>query len=96
MNFTERFLTMCQNAQDQGMTTLSHLRCLAILTQHPEGLMMSRIAESLGLTTSAITGMIDMLERTRLVVRKTNGYDRRAIWIQITHEGEVMINDILS
>ena len=95
MNFTDQFLAICQNAHDQGMTTLSHLRCLAILTQHPEGIPMGRLGEMLGVTSAAMTGMIDMLQRTRLVVRKTNGYDRRSIWVVITHEGEVMISDIL-
>jgi len=96
MNFTERFLTLCQNAQDNGMTTLSHLRALAFLTQHPEGLPMGKLADLLGFTSSAITSMIDTLERARLVVRKHSDRDRRSIGIRITHEGEVLIHDILS
>jgi DNA-binding MarR family transcriptional regulator len=96
MNFTDQFLGICQNAQDQGMHTLSHLRLLAVLTRHPEGVKMGKLAELVGLSSASMTQIVDTLEELDLAERVFNRQDRRSIWIQLTHAGEVMINDILS
>lgn len=96
MNFTEQFLGICQNAHDHGMHTLSHLRLMAVLTRHPDGLKMGELAEMVGLSSASMTQIVDTLEDMDLAERVFYRRDRRSIWIVLTHEGKVMINDILS
>lgn len=96
MNFTDQFLAICQTAETRGITALTHLRALAVLTRHPEGLTMGKLGAAVGLTAASMTGLIDTLERMWLVKRSPNGHDRRSIWVRITHEGQELITDILS
>lgn len=96
MNFTDQFLAICQTAENHGLNTLTHLRALAVLTRYPEGITMGRLGELVGLSSASMTGLIDTLSRLRLVERVHQDHDRRSIWVRLTHQGEVMIHDILS
>lgn len=96
MNFTDQFLAICQTAETRGITALTHLRALAVLTRHPAGLTMGKLGAAVGLTSASMTGLIDTLERMRLVARVLHDYDRRSIWVALTPEGEELITDILS
>ena len=52
------------------------MRCLALAAAEP-GITASRLAELSGLTTGAITGVLDRLERASLVRREADPGDRR-------------------
>ena len=58
------------------------LRCLGIATTEP-GLTPSRLAELAGLTTGAITGVLDRLERAGFVRREADPADRRRLRVQV-------------
>src|SRR4051794_6569019 len=59
------------------------LRCLVIAGDAP--VTAGRLAELTGLTSGAITGVIDRLERGRFVRRSEDPRDRRRVVIEATH-----------
>jgi DNA-binding MarR family transcriptional regulator len=58
------------------------LRCLGLATSEP-GLTPTRLAELAGLTTGAITGVLDRLERAGFVRREADPADRRRLRVQL-------------
>jgi hypothetical protein len=58
------------------------LRCLGLATSEP-GLTPTRLAELAGLTTGAITGVLDRLERAGFVRREPDPSDRRRLRVQL-------------
>lgn len=57
------------------------LRCLELLGLESEA-TPSRLAELLGLTTGAVTGILDRLERTGFVRREADPADRRRVFVR--------------
>jgi len=58
------------------------LRCLGLATSEP-GLTPTRLAELAGLTTGAITGVLDRLERAGFVRREADPDDRRRLRVKL-------------
>ena len=58
------------------------LRCLGLAVSEP-GLTPTRLAELAGLTTGAITGVVDRLERAGFVRREADPEDRRRLRVQL-------------
>ena len=56
------------------------LRCLELVIAHP-GITAGRLAESADLTTGAVTGVVDRLERAGFVRRQPDPADRRSVTI---------------
>jgi DNA-binding MarR family transcriptional regulator len=56
------------------------LRCLELVIADP-GLTPSRLAELAGVTTGAVTGVVDRLERAGYVTRRPDPADRRSVTI---------------
>ena len=56
------------------------LRCLELVIADP-GLTPSRLADLAGLTTGAVTGVVDRLERAGFVLRQPDPADRRSVTI---------------
>ncbi|HTZ38972.1 MAG TPA: MarR family transcriptional regulator [Syntrophales bacterium] len=52
-----------------------------------DGRMMSELGQFIGVDNSAMTGLIDRLEKRGFVRRETKQEDRRALLIRITPEG---------
>lgn len=57
------------------------------LLQERDGRMMSELGQILGVDNSAMTGLIDRLEKAGFVRREAKREDRRALLIRITPEG---------
>jgi len=57
------------------------------LLMEQDGRMMSELGQSIGVDNSAMTGLIDRLEKGGFVRRETKQEDRRALLIRITPEG---------
>jgi DNA-binding MarR family transcriptional regulator len=55
---------------------------------------MSDIAEDSGVTTAAMTGMIDRLTELGYVMRKSDAHDRRVARIVLTKKGETLYEEI--
>jgi DNA-binding MarR family transcriptional regulator len=63
-------------------------KCLGVLTQMQPA-TAGRLAQSTGLTTGAITGILDRLERAGFVRREPNPNDRRSVLIRSLREKEI-------
>jgi DNA-binding MarR family transcriptional regulator len=68
-------------------TTLPRFDLMAQLDRAPQGLRMSELSERLMVTGGNVTGLTDSLEKEGLVVRETDGTDRRALRVKLTREG---------
>ena len=63
--------------------------------QRRRSCIMRELACSLSITTSAVTGLVDRMERAGLVRRARHPTDRRAIRIEATAKGLATIRDVL-
>ncbi len=66
-------------AAQLGVNT-TDLRCLELAIAEP-GVTPSRLAELAGLTTGAVTGVLDRLERAGFVERRPDAADRRSVGV---------------
>ena len=60
---------------------------LLFVLQERDGRIMSELGQIIGVDNSAITGLVDRLEKAELVTRKLNPEDRRSLLIYITPGG---------
>ena len=67
--------------------TSAQLNCLLALYENGP-LPPSQIAKHMMVKSSTVTGVIDRLEKKRLVTRQRNSPDRRIINIQLTSDGK--------
>jgi DNA-binding MarR family transcriptional regulator len=58
------------------------LRCIDLLSQH-QRMTAGALARAAGLTTGAVTFVLDRLERLGLVSRRRDEADRRQVWIEM-------------
>jgi DNA-binding MarR family transcriptional regulator len=49
---------------------------------------VSEVANHLGVTLSAATGLVDRLVKAKLVTRDRDLKDRRVVWVKVTPDGE--------
>lgn len=52
---------------------------------------VSEVANQLGVTLSAATGLVDRLVKARLATRDRDHADRRVVWVKVTPEGEAAV-----
>jgi len=58
------------------------MRCLELVASHGP-LTAGRLAEESGLTTGAVTFILDRLEESGMVTRRRDTEDRRRVWVEI-------------
>lgn len=78
---------------DYGLTLAQSFILLALYEQ--DGLGVKGLAERLFLDSSAITGLIDRMEKEGLLERRTDPEDRRAFQINLTLKGRNLAEQIL-
>jgi len=71
----------------EGMKITPPQATLLFLLQERDGRIMSELGQAIGVDNSAITGLVDRLEKAGLVSRKLNPDDRRSLLIYITPGG---------
>ena len=59
------------------------MRCLELVARHGP-LTAGRLAEESGLTTGAVTFILDRLEEAGMVARRRDTEDRRRVWVELT------------
>ena len=75
---------------------LAWFEVLLQLRRAPDGrLRMNQVAEAIVHSTGGTTRLIDRLERGGLVARELCPSDRRAIYVAITPQGNVMLDEAL-
>lgn len=72
-------------ADKLGLNPSDH-KCADLLRDQPGPITAGRLAELTGLTTGAITGVLDRLERAGFVARDQDPSDRRRVVIRCTPE----------
>ncbi len=78
---------------EHGITIGQSFILLSLLER--DGQNVKELAEHLGIDSSAITGLVDRLEKEDLVVRRADERDRRALRIHLTDKGTKLITSLL-
>ncbi len=73
--------------------TRNELRCLDLIDQHTR-ITSGELARLSGLTTGAITGLVDRLEKRGLVVRIREDADRRRVLLETTSALRELVHPI--
>lgn len=68
-------------------------RCLDIIDRHGR-VTAGQLAEEAGLTTGAVTAVLDRLERAGLVRRESDETDRRKVWVTLTADADAVTDDL--
>lgn len=67
---------------------LSHARWFVLkVTEHRKRLGIRDVAETLGVTSSAATQLVDGLVQSGFIVRRVNPKDRRSVLLELTKKG---------
>lgn len=72
-------------AEQMGLSGTDH-KCLDLAMRTEEPITAGRLAELSGLSTGAVTGVIDRLERRGFVRRVRDPYDRRKVLIEVSQQ----------
>lgn len=72
-----------QIAEHVGLSATDH-KCLDLAVQAEQPLTAGQIAELSGLSTGAVTGVIDRLERAGFVRRVRDPHDRRKVLVEVS------------
>jgi MarR family transcriptional regulator, negative regulator of the multidrug operon emrRAB len=102
----EGFLILLRVASDALAAVESYLNrfgmsqgrftVLAVLNREPETAMCpSDLADRCGVTRATMTGLLDGLERDKLVKREHHGDDRRMTHVRLTPEGIKFLDSLL-
>ena len=68
-------------------TTLPRFDLMAQLDRVPDGLKMSELSRRMMVTGGNVTGIVDLLEAQKLVLREPDRADRRALRVKLTAAG---------
>jgi DNA-binding MarR family transcriptional regulator len=71
----------------QFKTTLPRFDLMAQLERAPQGLQMGELSRRMLVTGGNVTGIVDQLEGSGLIVRTEDPDDRRAYLVKLTKEG---------
>lgn len=83
------------NALTKGTITVPQMILLEIAFEK-NMCTMSDLAKSIGVTTSAVTGLTDRLIRAKLITRTRGIKDRRIVIISLSEKGKNLIKKILN
>jgi DNA-binding MarR family transcriptional regulator len=83
-NSTGTVLLHAAIAERLGLNPSDH-KCADLMMSESKPCTPGRLAELTGLSTGAITGVIDRLERAGFLVREHDAQDRRRVLLRLTH-----------
>lgn len=87
------FLLHLSKELGRGKVSFPQYFLLGFLSQR-DHLTMSEVAEKMGHTTAAATGLVDRLENLGLAQRSHSSEDRRKIRVQITPHGAALVTRV--
>ena len=88
-----RFVLNLSKELSRGNVSFSQYCLLSFLREQKE-LTMSEVAQRMGHTTAASTGLVDRLEKLGHVRRAHGKEDRRKIHVQITASGSALVGEV--
>lgn len=77
----------CDVRASGAYMTAAQAQLAAHLARSPEGLPSSTLAERLGVTKQAVTGLVDRMQYGGLVLRTEHPLDRRCTLVRLTERG---------
>lgn len=89
----EQFLDKLSETLRPLGLTVTTANTLAVLADSQEGLSPHEISERLLITRGAITQIIDLLEKDRLVERHAHPTDRRMLLVSLTDRGRERLRE---
>ncbi|MCM3630863.1 MarR family transcriptional regulator [Paenibacillus glycanilyticus] len=100
IGFIGQFRTFLKNVNNEWskktMSGMNYTQFKLLFTLHTSGsLKVSDIADVLGLTSGAITGIADKLVAEGWISRERANDDRRVVYIELTPKGKAMVDDVL-
>jgi DNA-binding MarR family transcriptional regulator len=87
------FLSNLSKELSKGHVSFPQFLLLGYLRQQG-AMIMSEIAERMGHTTAAATGLVDRLESLQYVQRAHDRRDRRKVFVSITRKGNALVDRI--
>ena len=91
-----QLLSTFQNRLERYGLSDGKMVILVLLRHAPNNtLSASELAERCEVTRGTITGLLDGLERSGLILRKNHPEDRRMLTIQLTEQGLAFIDEIM-
>jgi DNA-binding MarR family transcriptional regulator len=72
-------------AQQVGLNA-TDTKCVDLMLPHPEGVTPGWLADRSGLTTGAVTHIVDRLERRGIAERQRDVHDRRKVLVRVRPE----------
>ena len=85
-----RFLSRHKVAQGRFTVLMLLHRC-----NDPESITLAELALQAGVTRATMTGLVDTLEKDRLVIRQADAHDRRTINVHLTPLGHSFLEGML-
>lgn len=82
-----------QVAEHVGLSSTDH-KCLDLAVQAERSLTAGQIADMSGLSTGAVTGVIDRLERAGFVRRVRDPHDRRKVLVEVSRGSLARYGDV--
>lgn len=67
---------------------------LFVLRNAPEGMRPSELSQAVGVTQATISGLINNLEKSELILRETHQSDGRSFVIKLSQKGQDLIQEI--
>ena len=67
---------------------------LLLLSSKSDGMMPSELAEQCGVTQATISGLLNGLEKTELILRETHTHDGRAYVIRLSEKGRELLTQL--
>lgn len=88
-----RYLKSHLGAQGLGEVSVGFIGVLLALAQR-DGMRLTELSQAVSLEKSTMTGLIDRMERARLVRRRSSPNDRRAYRICLTERGRTVAPEV--
>lgn len=89
-HFLRRFHQEIADTMDKGITGNQYL-VMKIISDHGRA-TVSEVAEDLSVSLSAVTAQVDRLCGAGMVVRSRSEKDRRVVWLELTEQGQKMVD----
>lgn len=77
-----------------GITVTQSFILFALMTQ--DGQNVKNLAERLSLESPAVTGLVDRLEKEKMVERRSDPEDRRALQVFLTEKGRDLAEKLIT
>ncbi|GGG01894.1 transcriptional regulator [Rhodococcoides trifolii] len=100
-DLSDSFMTVARDIRRRQMSALepfglspSHSRALRVLARADEPVRLGYLAERLHIVPRSATDVIDALEQSGHVHRRSDPADRRAVLIELTASGRTLVSEL--